>query len=161
VNPPVRPILLVEDNPDDVFLIEKAMAKVDLAKHLQIARDGVEAVGYLEGNGKHSDRDSFPLPSLLLLDLKLSKMSGLEILAWLKDRPELAGIPVVVLTSSNDVSDIRSAYSLGAFSYHVKPAGIQELVVLAKHLRECWLRLQAGEDDRGRPLPGAQPIPGA
>jgi CheY-like chemotaxis protein len=153
-----RPILLVEDNPDDIFLIEKALAKVSLAAHLEVARDGIEAVHYLEGKEEFADRGRFPLPALIVLDLKLPRMSGLELLAWVRGRPDLAKIPVVVLTSSNDVSDIRSAYELGAVSYHVKPAGIRELITLSAAIRDCWSDLQEGRPCQR--LPGALLIPG-
>jgi CheY-like chemotaxis protein len=153
------PILAAEDNPDDLFLLERAFEKADLGKQLRIARDGQEASDYLEGNGRYGDRDQFPLPLLLLLDLKMPRRSGFEVLAWMRGRPETARIPVIILTASSDEQDVRRAYELGATSYHVKPGSFGGLLALVRELGQVRLSAERGAVDPGVPLPGAQPRP--
>src|SRR5437868_15435601 len=95
-----RTILLVEDNPDDALFAQRAFGRVCPEARLELAKDGEDAVNYLSGKGIYGDRERFPLPTLILLDLKLPRKSGFEVLEWLKGEPELRDIPVVVLTSS-------------------------------------------------------------
>lgn len=133
-------ILLVEDNPDDVLLARRAVKKAALAVALQVVEDGDDAVAYLGGDGRFGDRGRHPLPALVLLDLKLPKRSGLEVLRWLRSRPELDTIPVVVLTSSSEDEDIQKAYALGANSYLQKPVAFNGLVQLLGVLDLYWFR---------------------
>jgi len=106
-------ILLVEDNPTDILLIQRAFRNEELAHiSLQIVRDGDTAVCYLSGAGECGDRTRYPLPSIILLDLKLPRRSGLEVLAWIKQQPELKLLPVIVLTSSRQKVDVNQAYEL-------------------------------------------------
>jgi CheY-like chemotaxis protein len=151
-----RPILLVEDNPDDVLFMEQAFRKIEMREPLRIARDGLEAIQYLEGTGGYAERKRFPLPALILLDLKLPKRSGHQVLEWKKGRAELSSVYVMVITSSGDLSDVRRAYEQGAFSYHLKPAGFKDLVALARLVHQCWLTL--GSDSGSMPprLAGAE-----
>jgi len=118
---PAATILLVEDDPNDVFLMKRALKAAAVANPLQVAGDGREAVAYLSGTGPFADRKRFPLPGLLFLDLKLPYKSGFEVLQWIRTRPELEGIPVAVLTSSEEERDIKEAARLGARSFLVKP----------------------------------------
>lgn len=131
-------ILLVEDNPDDVLLTRRAIRKAEMQVSLAVVNDGDAAVAYLQGNGAYADRRAFPLPTLILLDLKLPRRSGLEVLQWMRDCPALAMVPVVVLTSSAVEADIRQAYECGANSYLQKPVAFNELVRMLGVLNLYW-----------------------
>jgi CheY-like chemotaxis protein len=133
-------ILLVEDNPDDVLLVRRAVKKAALAVWMPVVSDGDEAVAYLDGAGHFADRQRHPLPSLILLDLKLPKRPGLEVLRWIRERPGLASTPVVVLTSSTEDEDIQKAYARGANSYLQKPVAFNALVQLLGVLDIYWFR---------------------
>ena len=134
-------VLLVEDDPNDVFLVQRAFQKHKLANPLYVARDGEEAVSYLSGQGPYADRDRHPLPVVLLLDLKMPRKSGFEVLQWVRAQPRLKRLPVVVLTSSNQSPDIDRAYDLGANSYLVKPGSFDNLQEIVKSLDMYWLIL--------------------
>jgi CheY-like chemotaxis protein len=135
-------ILLVEDDPNDILLTQRAFRKANLTNaSLQVVTDGDTAVAYLSGAGEYADRDRYPLPVVVLLDLKLPRRSGHEILAWLRQQPELKRLLVVVLTSSNQRSDVDQAYDLGANSYLVKPIGLAALVEVVQALNLYWLLL--------------------
>ena len=134
-------ILLAEDDPNDVLLIERAFQRTHVANPLQVVRDGEEALAYLSGQGPFADRERHPLPVLMLMDLKMSRKSGLEVLEWVRQQPGLKRLPIVVLTSSNQSPDINRAYELGANSYLVKPAGFDSLLELVKNLDMYWLIL--------------------
>jgi CheY-like chemotaxis protein len=132
-------ILLVEDNENDVFFMKRAMEAAGFTNPLRVAEDGRQAVDYLAGAGKYADRTAFPLPALVLLDLKLPEKRGLDVLAWLRQQPHLRELIVVILTSSSEPSDVREAYRLAANSYLVKPATSQRLTELARALKLYWL----------------------
>lgn len=134
-------ILLVEDEPDDIFLLLRAFKKVNLANSVHVVKDGEEAVLYLSGQGIYSDRQKYPLPMLILLDLKLPRRSGLEVLEWLRQQPMLKRLPVVVLTSSREDSDLNRAYDLGVNSYLVKPVAFDGLINMVKQLNYYWVLL--------------------
>jgi CheY-like chemotaxis protein len=134
-------ILLVEDDSNDVFLIQRAFRKANLANPIQVVQDGEAAVLYLSGQEPYSDRDRYPLPILMLLDLKLPRRSGLEVLEWLRQQPKLKRMPVVMLTSSREHADINQAYDLGANSYLVKPVAFDGLLNMVKSLNQYWLIL--------------------
>ena len=134
-------ILLAEDDPNDVLLIQRAFQRTHLANPVQVVRDGEEALAYLSGQGAFADRELHPLPVLMLMDLKMPRKTGLEVLAWLRQQPGLKRLPVIVLTSSNQSPDINRAYELGANSYLVKPAGFDSLLELVKNLDMYWLIL--------------------
>jgi CheY-like chemotaxis protein len=123
-----RDILLVEDDPNDVFLMERAIAKSKLDLHLQIVPNGEEAVSYLSGEGKYSDRNSYPIPHCIFLDLKMPFLSGFEVLEWLRSQPALTDVPVYVLTSSPEERDRGRALQLGAKGYGLKPPSPQMLI---------------------------------
>jgi CheY-like chemotaxis protein len=139
-------LLLVEDDPNDILLIQRAFAKASLVNPIKIVRDGEEALHYFRGTGEFSDRTRYPLPSLILLDLKLPRKSGLEVLQWLREQPGFVHIPVIVLTSSKESSDINRAYSLGANSYLVKPVGFEGLLDMVKTLGMYWMILNKGPE---------------
>lgn len=128
-------ILLVEDESNDALLLERAFRRANLSPNLKVVTDGEQAVEYLEGKGKFSDRAEFPIPSLLLLDLKLPRRSGLEVLEWIRQQDTFKEMPVIVLTSSRHTADIDKAYDLGATSYMAKPEGnFDELAEMVKKL---------------------------
>src|SRR5258708_29079097 len=121
-------ILLAEDREDDIVLIRRSFSKAYITNPLLVVRDGDEAISYLEGMGKYSNREEFPLPDLLLLDLKMPRKDGFEVIRWLRKHPTLKALPVVVLTSSNDIRDVNTAYQLGANSFLVKPMDFENFV---------------------------------
>ncbi len=133
-------ILLVEDREDDIFLIRKAFAKALLNNPLHVVRTGEEAVAYLSGMGKYSQRDEYPLPALVLLDLKLPGMDGFDVLSWVRQQHGLRGLPVVVLTSSSEIRDVNRAYALGANSFFVKELDFEHSVDIADLLRRYWIQ---------------------
>ena len=132
-------VLLVEDNLDDVLLTRRAFRKAGLASALQVAGDGDEAVAYLAGDGAFADRQAHPLPSLVLLDWKLPRRSGREVLQWVRAQERFTALPVVVLTSSREQEDIDQAYSAGANSYIQKPVLLEKLAELSERLHAYWL----------------------
>ena len=134
-------ILLAEDDPNDVLLIQRAFQRNHVANPVQVVRDGEEALAYLSGQAPFTDRERHPLPVLMLMDLKMPRKSGLEVLAWVRHQPVLKRLPIIVLTSSNQSPDINRAYELGANSYLVKPAGFDSLLDLVKNLDMYWLIL--------------------
>jgi CheY-like chemotaxis protein len=135
-----KPILLVEDDENDVFFMRRAMNRAEVANPLQVTRDGQDALDYFQGKGNYTDRAQFPLPCLVLLDLKLPRVRGLEVLKWVREQPHLSGLPVVVLTSSAETRDIDVAYRTGANSYLVKPPSADRWMEMVKALAEFWLR---------------------
>jgi CheY-like chemotaxis protein len=146
-----RWILLVDDNEDDVFLMERAIKDAGIKNPMFVVDDGAKAIDYLSGSGAFSDRDKFPLPAVVFLDLKLPYKSGHEVLEWIRQQPELSTLVVVVLTSSNQPSDIRRCYSLGANSYLVKPPTPDQLVDLAKSFRWYWLEYNRFDESTPKP----------
>ncbi|HLH55428.1 MAG TPA: response regulator [Verrucomicrobiae bacterium] len=114
-------LLLVEDNPDDVFIMRYALEKAGLDLPLFVAEDGQDAVDYIEGTGRYSDRAQFPLPTVIFLDLKLPRLDGFEFLAWLRQQPGFDQIEVIILTSSGEDRDQKRARELGVRHYLVKP----------------------------------------
>src|SRR6266849_7556409 len=127
-----RAILLVEDDENDVLVMTMALEKAGLTCPIRVARDGREAQDYLSGIGKFADRQEYPLPYLTLLDLKLPRVMGLEVLKWLRERPEFDSIIVLILSSSPMPEDIQRAYQLRANGYLVKPSGLEKLHVMAQ-----------------------------
>ncbi|BDA69368.1 response regulator receiver protein [Calothrix sp. PCC 7716] len=132
-------ILLVEDNPKDVLLMQRAVRKAGIANPLQVVNDGDTAVLYLSGQAPYNDRNSYPLPVLILLDLKLPRRSGAEVLMWLRQQPGLKRLPVVVLTASQEYMDINNVYDLGVNAYIVKPVAFNDLVEIVKTLNLHWI----------------------
>ena len=134
-------ILLVEDDEADIFLLRRAFRNARIANPLIEVRDGQAAIQYLSGEGDYADRARYPIPFLILLDLRLPKLSGFEVIAWMRDQPQLANLIVVVLTASDHVPDVTKARDLGANSYLVKPGNFQELVEMVRRIKGRWLLL--------------------
>jgi CheY-like chemotaxis protein len=132
-------ILLAEDREDDVVLVQRAFEKGRVLNPLFVVRDGQEAIDYLTGIFPFSDRVRFPMPALLLLDLKMPRADGFDVLRWLKTQPGLASLRVVVLTSSEDVRDVSKAYQLGANSFLVKPLDFHNTVAMVETITDFWL----------------------
>ena len=134
-------ILLVEDNPDDLDLSLRALRKARLANHIHVARDGAEAVDFLFGTGPHAGRNVENGPKVILLDLKLPKVDGIEVLRRVKGDPRTRTIPVVVLTSSKEQPDVAECYKLGVNSYIVKPVNFEGFAKSVADLGMYWLLL--------------------
>lgn len=135
-NDPTRPILLIEDNPMDVDLTLRAFKKRNITNPILVARDGEEALGWLP-----RWQAGEPLPAVILLDLKLPRVSGLDVLSQIKANSKFATIPVVVLTSSSEDQDVKSAYKLGANSYIVKPVDFEKFMEVVSHIEIYWILL--------------------
>jgi CheY-like chemotaxis protein len=133
------PILLAEDDNNDVFLMRRAFQNAGFLNPLIVVQNGKEAVQYLQGEGSYAQRDEFPLPGLLLLDLKMPLMDGFDVLAWLRERPQFNSLPVVVLTSSKLDSDVTKSREMGVYDYRVKPHRFEDLVRMLDDVRKCWL----------------------
>jgi CheY-like chemotaxis protein len=133
-------ILLVEDRDDDILLIRKAFERGFIDNPLHVVRDGEEAIYYLAGEGQYSNRAEFPLPDLILLDLKMPKVDGFEVVRWIRRQPGFSSIAVVVLTSSDAIRDVNRAYALGANSFLVKPLDFENFIETAKMLKLYWLK---------------------
>ncbi|HPD57224.1 MAG TPA: response regulator [Smithellaceae bacterium] len=134
-----KAILLIEDNPDDVALTLRAFKQNNILNEVIVTRDGEEALDYLFGAGKYKDRDTKNLPVVILLDLKLPKKDGLQVLREIRENKLSRLIPVVVLTSSKEESDLIQSYHLGANSYVRKPVDFNDFVAAAKVLGLYWL----------------------
>lgn len=139
-----RCLLLVEDNHDDVIFMEQAFRDAGLNCPYRVLSDGVEVIDYLEGRLHYADRNRFPLPSHLLLDLKLPRKSGIEILDWVRRHPEFKNLSVIVLSSSKEANDIARARELGIDDYLVKPVSYAHLLGMVKGVVETWKLGSAG-----------------
>jgi CheY-like chemotaxis protein len=146
-------ILIVEDDPNDQLLIERAFRNVGVTAPIQVLNNGAEAIAYLNGDGKFADRAKFQYPTFIMTDLKMPVMDGFAVLQNLKNNPLWAVIPTVVLSASADLDDIKKAYLLGASSYHVKPANSEDLRKQLKLLYDYWMTCEIPQvDTTGRQL---------
>ncbi|MBS9720445.1 response regulator [Tianweitania sp. BSSL-BM11] len=145
----LRPILLVEDNPADVELTLAALKRSQIANEIVLARDGVQALDYIFCQGQYADREPEP-PAVVLLDLKLPKVNGLEVLERVKAHPEHRNIPMVMLTSSREESDVVRSYSIGVNSFVVKPVEFDQFFDAIRHLGMVWAVLN-------EPFPAKRP----
>lgn len=147
-------ILLVEDNLDDEALTLRALQRVDLGYEVVVAHDGVEALDYAFGTGPFASNDSHPKPRLILLDLKLPKVDGLEVLRTLRASIDTRSIPVIVFTSSTEEQDILDSYQLGANSYIRKPVDFNQFCDALRQIGTYWLSLNQLPPQHGCPAPG-------
>jgi CheY-like chemotaxis protein len=134
-------ILQVEDEKNDVFFLRHAFGKAGIANHLALATDGAIAIEFLAGTGAFADREKYPFPCIVLLDLKLPRVSGFEVLRWIRRQPAFKALVVIVFTSSTSESDVREAYDLGANSVVLKPGDVPEQIAMAQQLKGWWLEL--------------------
>lgn len=132
-------ILLVEDNPDDELLILRELRRQNVVNKIAVVRDGVEALDYLFGEGDHAERDANDCPTLMILDLKLPKLDGLEVLRRVRVDARTKLMPIVVMTSSDEEKDIVVSYSLGANGYVRKPVDFDEFREAVRHLHLYWV----------------------
>jgi CheY-like chemotaxis protein len=132
-------VLLVEDDLNDIFLVKRAFKIAQIKNPLQVVTDGQEAISYLRGEGKYSDRQAFPLPRLMVMDIKMPRLSGFEVLEWVKNRSGvLRRIPIVIVSSSDNPADINRAYELGANAYMVKPVNFRAVEHLFESITHYW-----------------------
>jgi CheY-like chemotaxis protein len=141
MNGKTRTILLVEDDQNDVFFIQYAFEVANITNPLQVVVDGRQAIDYLAGSGKYSDRTQFPFPCLVLLDLKLPAKMGMDVLKWIHQQPSVRNLLVLILTSSSNIEDVDEAYHFGARSYLVKPLSVERRLAMARLIKEYWLDL--------------------
>jgi CheY-like chemotaxis protein len=136
----IKVILHVEDDENDVLLFEHALSKAQVDNPVHVASNGRQAIEYLKGEGRFGDRDEFPLPHIVLLDLKLPLVPGLDVLKWIRNEARLS-IPVIILTSSENEADMQAAYELCANAYLVKPNEVGKLAEIARAIKDFWLTL--------------------
>lgn len=134
-------ILLVEDNPHDLELARRALKRACISNKIEVARDGVEALDYIFCEGPHTNRKIEDTPKVILLDLKLPKIDGLEVIKRIKGDPRTKAIPIVVLTSSKEQRDVVESYQLGVNSYIVKPVNFEQFAAAVQELGMYWLLL--------------------
>ena len=133
-------ILLVDDSKNDIFMLRKAFEKAEFYAPLQEAHNGEQAIAYLNGEGRYSDRNQYPLPSIMLLDLNMPMKDGFGVLGWVRKQPAFKRLSVIVLTASTRPEDVERAFDLGASSYLVKPINIEALVEMIRRLRD-WIQI--------------------
>lgn len=136
------PILLAEDDENDTFFIGRALQQAGFNNPLHVSNCGVDAIRYLKAEGPYTDRQAFPFPCLLITDLKMPEMNGFELLEWLRDQTVCRTIPTLVLSSSNEQSDVTRAYELGANTYLMKPATTDELTRMLRLVLDYWEQAQ-------------------
>lgn len=146
-------ILLVDDDYNDCTLIRRAFVGAKVLNPVVVVRSGEEAMDYLCGVGKFANRAEFPLPGLVLLDIKMHGMDGLEVLRWIRSQPGLRTMRVVMLTSSNDMKDINMAYQLGANSFLTKPVDFEKFLEIARALGGYWMWMDRAPEASRTPPP--------
>ena len=132
-------ILVAEDDPQDAFFLKREFGKAGIPISLHFVQDGQEVIDYLEGKGIFADRQTYPMPDLVLLDLKMPRLNGFDVLGWLRKQAGLKRLPVIIFSSSAELTDINRAYDLGANSYLVKPHAVEELSALVNRLKTYWV----------------------
>lgn len=142
-------ILLVEDNSDDVMLVQVALKRAKMSEALMIVADGEQAITYLQGDGLYADRQKYPLPSLIMLDLLLPKMDGFQFLQWLRNHPDFRRLPVTIFTGSQHPSHLTRAYEMGANSFVLKPFKFSDFSDTVNRIADFWL----GQCRLPRPAP--------
>lgn len=141
-----KAILVADDSAEDAFILRRAFEKAGTQVPLMFVKDGQELIHYLSGDEGYADRAAHPMPRLLLLDLKMPKMDGFDVLRWLQRQPELRRLVVTVLSSSDESRDVNLAYDLGANSYVVKPGSIDGYAKIVEKLRDYWLEVNRPPD---------------
>jgi CheY-like chemotaxis protein len=132
-------VLLVEDDLNDIFLVKRAFKMAEMQNPLQVVTDGEEAIAYLLGKGKYANREVHPLPKLIVMDIKMPRLSGFEVLEWIKSQQgALRRVPVIIVSSSDNPADINRAYELGANAYMVKPVNFRAVEHLFESITQYW-----------------------
>ena len=132
-------VLLVEDDLNDIFLVKRAFKLAHIPNPLQVVTDGLEAINYLSGNDKYADRKTYPLPKLIVMDIKMPRKTGFEVLEWVKgDGRPLRRIPIIIVSSSDNPADINRAYELGANAYMIKPMDFKAVEHLFESITHYW-----------------------
>jgi CheY-like chemotaxis protein len=150
-------ILLAEDREDDILLTRRAFARARIVNPVFVVRDGEECISYLKGDGRFSNRDEYPLPALLLLDLKMPRKDGFDVLHWIRWQPGLSNLRVIVLTSSDRIWDVNRAYALGANSFLVKPHDFTDMTSMLQTLRNDWILLSREPETSREPKTEEKP----
>jgi len=135
----LKPILYAEDEENDAFFLKRAFAQAGITHPLVVVSDGQQVMDYCSGSGPFGNRLEYPLPCLMLLDLNMPRKTGMEVLKWIREEPAVRTLPVIVLSSSLQDSDIHRAYVVGANAYLTKPSQPEELIVMAKAIQDFWL----------------------
>jgi CheY-like chemotaxis protein len=142
-------VLVAEDNPDDALLLRRALEKAGVRARIKMVGDGEELLLYLQGRGAYANRENSPMPSLIILDLKMPRKGGLEVLEWMSENRDLAVVPTIVLSASNLEEDVRTAYHLGANTFFLKPSTFEELVETMRMVESYWKKaLKVRPDER-------------
>jgi CheY-like chemotaxis protein len=145
-------ILIAEDIENDVELLRRSFKQAGLSVPMHVVEDGEECIAYLEGTGKYTNRDEYPLPDLLLLDLKMPKVNGFDVLKWIRSQPSLSSLRVVILTSSERIRDINLAYGLGANSFLTKPLNFTEFSNTIQAMYKFWMEQSRRPEIERSPL---------
>jgi CheY-like chemotaxis protein len=138
---PGKTLLMVEDGPDERMLFDRAVQRTAVSFSVHFAADGQEAIDYLRGDGGYADRHRFPLPDLLMLDLHMPRLSGFDVLAWIRKQPEMHELPVIMYSASSHPVDVSRAYRLSANSYLVKPTTVADLTTTVRMIESYWMNL--------------------
>jgi CheY-like chemotaxis protein len=139
INP--APILHVEDNQDDQFFLKRALTEAGIENTIHVVDDGQKAIDYLSSQGPYADREEYPIPCLVILDLKLPKVHGLDVLKWIRAHKEFKSIVVVILSSSPLRNDVDTAYEIGVNSFVVKPISAEQMAHIGRLMKEYWLEI--------------------
>lgn len=150
-------ILLAEDDEDYVLLIKQVFAKAHIPNPVHVVPNGEEAIAYLKGTGEYSNRAEYPLPDVFLLDLKMPRINGFEVLKWVRQQPGLSPLRILVLTSSDEIRDVNEAYQLGANSFLVKPFDFQDFTHLSRLIADFWFKASRTPETFRPPLKNIRP----
>jgi len=146
-----KTVLVADDDVDDISLLKRAFIRAGIDISMKVVRDGEEVIQYLHGDEPFADRDEFPIPKLLLLDLKMPRTDGFEVLEWVRKQQNLRRLLVVVMTSSDEPQDVDRAYDLGANSFLRKPDDFTNLIKISQKLHDYWMETNLGPDCAPRP----------
>jgi CheY-like chemotaxis protein len=153
-------ILVAEDDDDYVLLIKQVFARAHIPNPIHVVWNGEEAISYLKGEGKYSNREEYPLPDIFLLDLKMPRVNGMEVLKWVREQPSLASLRILVLTSSDRIRDVNEAYQLGANSFLVKPLDFRDFTHLSRLIADFWFKASRTPETFRPPKEAAEPPDG-
>jgi CheY-like chemotaxis protein len=132
------PVLMIEDEESDAILVQRALCKEQINNLVRVVPDGVEAVKYMRGEGIYQDRSEYPLPGVILIDMKMPRKNGLEVLEWLRHYPESSAIPIIILSGSQEANDVTKAYQMGANAFMAKPTSFNDLRKLLRVTYDFW-----------------------